>query len=154
MLSSITWGQYLSSIALLLLFYYCYVAFRYYKWEILGVIGIKKIDGSSVAIPSMAEFKSSMEGENHENYLPKPAADIDISPLVQSFTDEVQAYLQETESGIDKNELLYSIKLIAMKYPALKNSDCRNEMSQFIYREANDKYPNIIQPNDALHLWQ
>jgi hypothetical protein len=63
MLSSITWGQYLSSIALLLLFYYGYVALRYYKWEILGVIGIKKIDGSSVAIPSMAEFKSSMEGE-------------------------------------------------------------------------------------------
>ena len=154
MLSSITWGQYLSGIALLLLFYYGFVAFRYFKWEILGVIGIKKIDGSSVAIPTMAEFKSSMEGESHESYLPKPATDIDISPLVQSFTDEVQAYLKEAESGIDKNELLYSIKQIAMKYPALKDSDCNDEMRQFIYREANDKYPNIIQPHDALHLWQ
>lgn len=154
MLSSITWGQYLSSIALLLLFYYGYVAFRYYKWEILGVIGIKKIDGNSVAIPSMAEFKSSMEAESHDNYLPKPATDIDISPLVQSFTDEVQAYIQEAESGIGKDELLYSLKLIATKYPALKNSDCSDEMSQFIYREANNKYPNIMQSNDALHLWQ
>jgi hypothetical protein len=154
MLSSITWGQYLSSIALLLLFYYGYVAFRYYKWEILGVIGIKKIDGNSVAIPSMAEFKSSMESESHDNYLPKPATDIDISPLVQSFTDEVQAYIQEAESGIDKDELLYSLKLIATKYPVLKNADCSDEMSQFIYREANNRYPNIIQPNDALHLWQ
>ena len=154
MLSAITWGQYLSGIALLLLFYYGFVGFRYFKWEILGVIGIKKIDGSSVAIPTMADFKSSMEGESHESYLPKPAADIDISPLVQSFTDEVQAYIQEAESGIDKDELLYSLKQIATKYPVLKNSDCSDEMSQFIYREANNRYPNIIQPNDALHLWQ
>lgn len=154
MLSSITWGQYLSGIALLLLFYYGFVAFRYYKWEILGVIGIKKIDGSSVAIPSMAEFKSSMEGESHESYRPKPASDIDISPLVQSFTDEVQAYLQEAETGIGKDELLYSLKLIAMKYPALRNSDCCDELCHFIYREANNRFPNIMQSNDALHLWQ
>jgi hypothetical protein len=95
MLSSITWGHYLSGIALLLLFYYSYVAFRYYKWEILGIIGIKKIDGSSIAIPSMAEFKSSMEGEKHENYLPKDEQAFDISPLIQSFRDEIKAYLQE-----------------------------------------------------------
>lgn len=154
MLSSITWGQYLSSIALLLLFYYGYVAFRYYKWEILGVIGIKKIDGNSVAIPSMAEFKSSMEGESHDSYLPKPATDIDISPLVQSFTDEITAYIHDAERNISKDELLYSIKLVAMKYPALKNTDCSDEMRQFIVREANNKYPNIMQSNDALHLWQ
>ena len=95
-----------------------------------------------------------MEAESHDSYLPKPATDIDISPLVQSFKDEVQAYIQEAESDIDKDELLYSLKLITTKYPVFKNSDCSDEMSRFIYREANNRYPNVIQPNDALHLWQ
>ena len=154
MFSSITWGQYLSGIGLFLLFYYGFVAFHYYKWEILGIIGVKKIDGSSVLIPSMAEFKSSMEGKSHENYIPKATVDIDISPVVQAFTDEIRAYIHEAEKSISKDELLYSLKLITSKYPALKNTDCSDEMSHFIYREANNKYPNVIQANDARDLWQ
>ena len=56
---------------------------------------------------------------------------------MQSFTDEIRAYIQEAEKGITKDELLYSIKLEAMKYSTLKNTDCSDEMCQFIAREAN-----------------
>ncbi|MDN3657808.1 hypothetical protein QWZ08_19305 [Ferruginibacter paludis] len=154
MFSSITWGQYLIGIALLLLFYYVFVAFKYYKWEILGVIGIKKIDGSSVAIPSMAEFKSSMEGEKHEKYLPKNEQAVDISPLIQSFRDEIKGYLQDAVPWIEKQDLLDALKSITSKYPALKTADCLTEISTIILFEVNNTYPDIIEPNDIENLWQ
>jgi len=154
MLSSITWGHYLSSIALLLLFYYSFVAVKYYKWEILGIMGIKKIDGSSVAVPSMAEFKSSMEGEKHKNYLPKEAQEIDISPLIQSFRDEIIAYLQEAVPWIEKQDLLGALQSITLKYPALKTAECLTEISTIILFEVNNTYPGIIQPKDVENLWQ
>ena len=100
MFNSVTWGQYFSAIILLLIIYYVLIGFWFYKWEILRIIGIRKVDDDSLnttaALSNLKEFAAS---ENHENYLPKPFLEIDISPLVQSFTDEVTAFVQETDEA-------------------------------------------------------
>lgn len=153
MFNSITWGQYFTTVALLLIFYYAVIGFGYYRWEILSLIGIKKVEDSTVAIQTVANLKKSFVTESHEDYLPKPALETDISPLVQLFTDEVQAYLQEADNKIQKDELLNSLQLIASKYPALKDADCRNELMQLVLNEANTQYPNLLQPNDLNRLW-
>lgn len=154
MFNSITWGQYFTTVALLLICYYAFIVFRYYRWEILSLIGIKKVEDNTVAISTVANFKKSFETESHENYLPKPALEIDISPLVQSFTDEVKAYLLETENGkIQKGELLNSLQLIGSKYPALKDADCKEELLQFVLTEVNAQYPHLLQLNDINKLW-
>ncbi len=153
MFNSITWGQYITTVTLLLVCYYVYVGFRYYRWELLSLIGIKKVDADTVDIPTVANFKKSFETESHEDYLPKPALDIDISPLVQSFTDEVRAYILATSKDAAKEELLYTLQLIITKYPALKVADCRDELIQFLLTEINDKYPNMLQPIDVNRLW-
>lgn len=153
MFNSTTWGQYITTIARLLVCYYVFVGFRYYRWEILGLIGIKKVDNSSVAISTVAYRKESFKTESHEDYLPKPALEIDISPLVQLFTDEVQAYLLATGNNVTKEELLYSLQLIITKYPALKSADCRNELVKFLLTETNTKQPNLLQPIDVNRLW-
>ena len=64
MFNSITWGQYFSTLALLLVCYYTVIGFRYYRWKILAVIGIKKVEDStvgssypSVQIPIAIEYK-------------------------------------------------------------------------------------------------
>lgn len=154
MLSSITWGQYFSFIAFLLLFYYGYVAYKYYKWQILGMIGIKKVDGSSVVSPSINEFKSVMVEESQEGYFLNTSSAIDVSPLVHSFTDELKAYLQEAEDGVDKGTLLSSIKQIASKYPVLRNANLDNEICQVVYREVNNRYQSAIQLNEVQLLWE
>lgn len=154
MLSSITWGQYFSFIAFLLLFYYGYVAYKYYKWQILGMIGIKKVDGSSVVSPSINEFKSVMVEESQEGYFLNTSSAIDVSPLVHSFTDELKAYLQEAEDGVDKGTLLSSIKQIASKYPVLRNANLDNEICQVIYREVNNRFQSAIQLNEVQLLWE
>ena len=127
MFNSITWGQYFSGIILLLIIYYILIGFRFYKWEILSVVGIRKADDDShnitAALSNLKEFGAS---ENHENYLPKSSLEIDISPLVQSFTDEVTTFVQGVdEAEITKEEIINSLKVICSKYPAIKNADCR-----------------------------
>ena len=93
MFNSIKWGQYFSTLALLLVCYFAFIGYQYYRWEILGIIGISKLEDSAVGSSELSTFKNLIITENPGDYLPKPALKIDISPLVQSFAGEVQAYL-------------------------------------------------------------
>ena len=154
MFNSITWGQYFSTLALLLVCYYAFIGYRYYRWEILGMIGIKKFEDGGVGSTELSFFKNLIVTENPDDYLPKPypaiGLEVDISPLVQSFRDEVQAYLQEAgKTKIQKQELLNSLQEIASKYPALKDADCKDELMQFVLTEVNRHHPNMVQLNDV-----
>ena len=130
MFNSITWGQYFSAIILLLIIYYILIGLRFYKWEILNIMGIRKVDDDSLnTTAALSNLKEFVASENHENYLPKPPLEIDISPLVQSFTDEVTAFVQGAdEAEITKEEIINSLQAIRSKYPAIKKADCRNEL--------------------------
>jgi hypothetical protein len=154
MFNSISWSQYITAIITLLILYYCFVGFKYFRWEILSLIGIKKIEDNAIAVPTFNNVNQSFKTENPEDYLPKSNLEIDISPLVQSFTDEAQAFINGANSNIPKSEILYSLQLIAAKYPALKDADCKDELMQMIFEEVNFKYPNLVELSDLKILWK
>ncbi len=154
MFNSITWGEYLSAIIRLLIFYYAVIGFKFYRWEILNVFGIRKVEDGTMSTASLSNLRNFVTPENPEDYLPKPALEIDISPLVQSFTDEVKAFVQGSENGeIKKEEIIHSLSIISLKYPALKDADCRNDLKQFVLNEINVQYPNLLHPKDLIKLW-
>lgn len=151
MFNSITWGQYLFAVVLLLVLYYAFVGFKYFRWEILSLIGIKKVDNDTIVIPAMTNTKPE---EKHEDYLPKPPQKTDTSPMVQPFTDEVQAYLSQTENGITKHELTDALQQLIEKYPAAQNTEYKNELTYFIASSVNEKYPQLLRANDISQLWK
>jgi hypothetical protein len=154
MFNSITWGQYFSAVALLLICYYAYTGYRYYRWEILGIIGIKKVDDSVAGKITSSDFKNLIVIESPEDYLPKIALEINISPSFQSFSDEANAYLREAASNeVQKEELLTSLQLIASKYPALRNADCKSELLHSVLIEVNKYYPGLFQQKEINQLW-
>jgi hypothetical protein len=154
MFNSITWSQYFSAIITLLIIYYAVIGFKYYKWEILAVIGVRKVDNATLNTVSLSGLKKYVTPENHEDYQPMQSKEIDISPLVQSFTDEVAAFLQEAdEAEITKEQITASLQSICSKYPAIKNADCRNELILLVANEINLKYPNLFHQNDLVRLW-
>lgn len=154
MFNSITWAQYFSTIALLLVCFYVFIGFRYYKWEILSVIGIKKIEETRLSTTAFPNLDNLITSESHEKYLPQHSLEIDISPLVQSFTDEVQAYLEEAcKNKIQKKTIMDSLQLIISKYPALKDADCKDDFIQTIINAADLHYPNLIHSNDINRIW-
>ncbi|MEO6136496.1 MAG: hypothetical protein ABIP35_15160 [Ginsengibacter sp.] len=154
MFNSISWWQYFSAIISLLIIYYVIIAIKFYKWEILAIIGIRKIDNATVDTVSLSDLRKYVSTENHEDYQPKQSGEIDISPLVQSFTDEVAAFLQQAdEVEITKEQIANSLQSICSKYPAIKNADCRNELTLSVANKINLKYPNLFQQNDLVRLW-
>jgi len=151
MFNSITWGQYLFVVSLLLVLYYAFVGFKYFQWEILSLIGIKKVDNDIIVIPPVT---STWPEENHEDYLPRPPQKADTSPMVQPFTDEVQAYLNQTEIGISKHELTDALQQLIEKYPLAQNAEYRNELVYYIASSVNAKYPQLLQASDINQLWK
>jgi hypothetical protein len=153
MLNSITWGQYFSTLAFLLIFYYLYTGYRYYIWEILGIIGIKKVDENNNVKTLSSDFKNLMIAENPEDYLPKTALEIDTLILDPSFKDEINAYLKEVEfNKLQKKELLKSLQVIALKYPALRNSDHKLELLHSVVTEVNRYFPNLLLEDEINQL--
>jgi len=154
MFNAITWGQYFYTIISLLIIYYVVLGFKFYKWEILAAIGIRKADNADLDTLSLSGLEKYVSPENDEDYQPKPSIEIDISPVVQSFNDEVVVFLQEAnEVRITKEQIINSLQSICSRYPAIKNADCRNELTQMVAKEINLKYPNLFQQNDLVRLW-
>ena len=154
MFNSITWGQYFSTIIYLLIIYYAVLGFKFYKWEILAAIGIRKVDNATLNTLSLSGLKEYVSPENDGDYQPKQSMEIDISPLVQSFSDEVAAFLHEVdEVETTKEEIINSLQAICTKYPAIKNADCRKDLEVDVLNEINLKYPNLFHQNDLARLW-
>lgn len=152
MLSSISWSQYLSAVLFVSICYYTYVAYKYFRWEILGLIGIKRAETGTHSIP-VTDFKRQLTAENHDDYLPKPFDETDISPLVNSFIDEVKAYLQAAGRQTTKQELLNSLQQVIQKYPVLLKADCKDELIQFLFNETNALYPDTVHQQEIQQLW-
>jgi hypothetical protein len=140
MLNSISWNQYISFVAVLLAFYYVYIAYKYFRWELLGFAGIKRVDDSAVPIP-VEEFKAKLVTESNTDYLPKETG---LASL-RSFKDELNAYLVGTaDSMISKSELLNALQVIAVKYPAINILGNNNNLHQYILAEIEAVHPGII----------
>lgn len=148
MFQTISWGQYISVIALLLFFYYSYVAYRYYKWEVLAVFGIVKIDEPAIKVP-LEEIRLSLVTENHEDYLPQS----DVGASVQLIQDEIKAYLVTTSgTAISKEDMLDALKAIVAKYPIENLSGQNNVLHQFILTEVGVIHPGVIKSEDIVEV--
>jgi hypothetical protein len=146
MLQSISWNQYLTSTLLLLVCYYAYVGYKFYKWELLGLVGIRKIEPGVAEIP-IEELKATLVSENHADYLPKETAD-GVNAF-QSIKDEITAYLTATaDSILSKNEILNALQVIVAKYPATYLSGLNNSLHQFVLAETEAIHPGIITQDD------
>lgn len=152
MFSSISWGQYITAIIVVLAGYYLYVGYKYFQWEILAVIGIKRVEDNSITIPVVEQIKIH-KVENPEDYLPRQTTQADITPLVQAFTDEVSAYITEAKTTAPKQEILFALHSIASKYPVLKGTDVKEELLHFVYTEVNNKYPDCAEPDELKQIW-
>lgn len=151
MLQAISWNQYIISILLLLIFYYSYVGIKYYKWELLGIIGIQRIEAGSAAI-SVDEFKEKLISERNENYLPKEP--VYTPNFIQLFTDEFKAYLASTVDAIpSKTDMLNSLQAITEKYPGINFHGNNNSLHQYVHQEIEAIHPGLINPEDLANIF-
>ena len=151
MLQSISWSQYFSTLLLSIIVYYAYVAYKYFRWEILSLIGIKKIDEKGISIP-VAEIKKQFTASNHADFLPKEPL-VDVNGKLQAFWDEMNAYLAEVKPQAPKEEVCFAIKKILEKYPELNSTEYITEVESTISGLLNQYFPEKFTVADMQNIW-
>lgn len=151
MLQSISWSQYISTLLLSIILYYAYVAYKYFRWEILSLIGIKKIDEKGTLIP-VAEIKKQFTASTHADFLPKELPG-EVNGKLQPFWDEVNAYLAEIRLQAPKEEVCFAIKKILEKYPELNSTEYKIEVETTICGLLNQYFPEKFTVADMQNIW-
>ena len=153
MLQSISWLQYFSSILILLFIYYSIIGVRYFKWEILNVLGIKRIETGLYNTYPVSDFKNEVVNNLNDNNTPASPSELNALSAFKSFNDEVRAFLNGTNySETNKQELSGTIKKIFSNYPSLYESDFSTEMKTVLLDEINQHYPNLLELQDLNNI--
>jgi hypothetical protein len=153
MLSNISWSDYLTFIFVSSLIWYAFVLYNYYRHDLLRGIQTKKpVSKNGLELTSTLQYQ---QGDfplfKPENFQPKPS---DVSHSVQSFTDEVQAYLEEAgRDEVAKENLLESLARIGGKYPSLAKSDYKDSLEQLIVSEVEANCAMVLSEDDLKQIW-
>lgn len=144
MLKSISWSDYLATLTFLLAIYYVYVVLRYYRLELLKVVGIQKVEKGLVQFPITALNANEAVPVAESNQMNTPV-DIDITPVVEAFLAEAEAYLEQASTGKTvKQEILYGLQRISARYPILSNPDYGSGLEKDIESLAARLLPNLF----------
>ena len=153
MFQSISWQQYLITIIILLVLYYLIVGIRYFKWELLNVMGIKKIETASLNTGTEVNLKSDPYNYPSEYFGSFPSTEKDASPMMRSLFDEIQAFLNgNPNSAISKQELTDSLKIIFSKYPLFSADNFSDPEKMIILEEINNRYPGLLELQDLNNI--
>lgn len=145
MFNFISWEQYFTFVGVLLVIYYAAACFKYFKWELLAAVGIQKEDNNGsdyIALPEHLQQQATGDSD-----------DVDISPVVQSFTDEIAACAEE---AVAKNstaiEILELLVRIAAKYPVMNTEENGPLRDEIILQEIGNRFPALLQHEDLKKL--
>lgn len=141
MFTSITWGEYLFFILLILFIYYSSIAVIYYKWELLALVGIRRIESAGKISTSTVKDQLLLK-----------AGDDDAAVLT-SLEHELHALFTNCSDKISETELLQSTSKILQKYPSDKVKVHRKDLQHFINTETNLYFPGLINKQEVEQLW-
>ena len=152
MFSSISWSEYLTFIIVCSLIWYAFVLYTYYRHDILNtIIGTQPAPNHAMNFTYVPLKQPVAIGD--DDYKPK-TEEPDYYLIVQSFTDEVQAYFEEaSKDEVSKDILLQSLRVIAGKYHSLGHSDYRESLHQFMINQAEINCAVLLEENEVGVIW-
>lgn len=143
----ISWTSYFTASFLLLLFYYSFVAFAFYRKDIMSRLKTSKVPAQQTS-PDSVLFAEGAE-QRQDSKLDAASA----APM-HSLVDELQAYINQAgQQGIEKNELTVSIRQLLQKYPGIKDSIFQPGITNLIAVVAEDKCAIHFSADELRGLW-
>lgn len=154
MFNAISWSDYFSAILFSLIIYYIVIGYRFYKEEILNLVGIKVLQPAKLSTHSVEDFKQSIALCKNEDGASSPDADIDFTPVILSFKDETSAYLQEAAANkVIKQEILYALQTIASKYAVLNVAECKGDVLNELFQDTDAQMPGVFKIDEFKTLF-
>jgi len=148
MIGNISWFEYLLFISAAALTWYAAVFYIYYRRDLLQSLKLKKAD--PIASEKFNFLQEDVPGINLKNSQASP----DISQVIQSFSDEVVAYLEQAgKNKIVKEEVLVSLGKIANKYSSLALSEFKGSLDQFTNIQTQSYCAMFLSEEDLNKVW-
>jgi hypothetical protein len=145
MFSNISWFQYIIFICAAALIWYVAIFYIYYRYDLLQILQAKKTFHTGEGKTS---YNFNIQQEN-------PPSSPNVSQLIQSFTDEIVAYLGEAgKNEITKSDLLFAIGRIADKYSPLANLEVKESLGQFIKVQTETYCAMFLNEDDLNRVWR
>ena len=139
MLSSVSWSEYTMAIIIILAIYYVLVGYRFYRHDLIALSAFSK----QTQTFSITQFKGTVE-----------TADLKNTPTVESFADEIKAYLQEAANDqFERNTVVYGLCSIANKYAPLKTSEYRYALEELIKSETETYCAFALDRQELVKIW-
>lgn len=153
MFNNISWSEYLTFITVSSLIWYAFVIYTYYSHDVLKTARAKQAVPDHAMNFTYVPLKEQVPVGSHEDYQAK-TAEGDHPLIVQSFADEVQAYLEEAwKDEVSKEILLQSLSVITSKYRSLAQSEYRDSLDQFIINQAEINCAVFMSENEVDGIW-
>lgn len=149
MLQSISWADYCDTLLFCAAIYYMAIVYLYYRKELLNLIGVRQVEANTFSATSIGDYSGVPKSHSDEEHMPKPVGDVDITPVLQSFTGEIKAYLEEAAAhNVTKQEILNALQQISAKYQVLNTEDNKVRLIQDVYSIASRYLPGIFKNED------
>ncbi len=159
MLHAISWQQYLTAVLVISLIYYAFVLLRYYRVELLGLIGLKNETQS--VLPQVSSDASLMGAARPEpgmsSVSPEELMFAEPEPEELSASDDFQAealtLVKAFEQLNDKPEFLALLELLVYKYVPFRQEIDLDVVMNTI-REKVSALPFTIEDAQWPRSWQ
>lgn len=151
MFNNVSWSEYLTFISVAALIWYAFVFYTYYRHDLFQTLQREKL-----ATVSELNFSGHTPDYHQPNaileiYQPKEAESVHI---VQSVTDEIQAYLEEAgKNEVGKEELVTSLTRIVSKYSSLAGSDYKDSLDDLLKNEAEINCAVSLSESEISRIW-
>jgi len=138
MITNISWATYYYTLALVLLLWYLYVGFRYFRTEIGKAAGLTA--GKPLQWDAPSAEKQTAVAEAAPNVAAKGIFEensFNDFEIIEELVDRVKALITESiEHEAPKQSFLSTLHHILKDYPALQHSQFRPSVNEFIITES------------------
>ena len=144
MANNISWGSYWSVLVFLTVIYYAYVLLVYYRSELrkllAGGTSVLPARNSQRPPPLTDQPKHDENGGDH------------LFPMVQSLTDEMSAYMEQTGHGL-REEIIFGLQRIFKKHNSILNTSYQEAIESLLIAECENKCAIRLNDEEVKQVW-
>jgi len=155
MITNISWAAYFYTVAALMAAWYLYVGFRFFYPNIKNALGSH--NGGSLQWDAGPRHEMQPAAEAQSNLVAKGAFEensFNDFEVIEELVDRVKTLISfSVEKALPKDDFLLSLRPILKDYPALRNSQFRPSINEFITTESDAQGLESLSMDEVENCW-
>lgn len=140
-----SWASYWAILAIITVFYYIFICFKFYRAEIRQLITGKS--------NLFARLRTTKKIGNRFEFIDESQQE--LFPVINQFVQEIKMFLQGAlQKNLQREEIVYAFQLLLKKYSSIKGTPFQSIINNYIINECST-YCSIHLDEDELNmLWE